>query len=97
MIHFCEITTKNIWSIISLSVFDEQKDFVATNLESLAEAYAYRNEGSFAWPLAIYDDETPLGFLTFCYGHSGPEDPPIAHGNYCLIRLMFDKTQQGKG
>lgn len=97
MIQFHEITSQNVWKIATLSVFEEQKDFVATNFESLAEAYAYRNEGSFAWPLAIYDNETPVGFLMFGYGNSDPEDPPIAKGNYCLVRLMLDKTQQGKG
>ena len=97
MIRFCEITSENVWKIISLSVFEEQKDFVATNLESLAEAYAYRNEGSFAWPLAIYDNDIPIGFLMFGYSDTDPEDPPIAKNNYCLVRLMLDKAQQGKG
>jgi len=46
MIRFEEITNKNIWKVCMLEPFEEQKDFVAENIQSLAEAYATRNEGS---------------------------------------------------
>ena len=42
--------------------FEEQKDFVAENIQSLAEAYATRNRGGNALPLAVYNDETLVGF-----------------------------------
>ena len=54
MIHFEEITNANIWKVCMLEPFDEQKDFVAENIQSLAEAYATRNEGNNALPLAVY-------------------------------------------
>ena len=41
MIRFEEITNKNIWKVCSLEPFDEQKDFVAENIQSLAEAYVW--------------------------------------------------------
>ena len=56
MIHFEEITNTNIWKVCALEPFDEQKDFVAENIQSLAEAYATRNEGGNALPLAVYND-----------------------------------------
>ena len=43
MIRFEEITNKNIWKVCMLEPFDEQKDYVAENMQSLAEAYATRN------------------------------------------------------
>ena len=44
MINFKEITNTNIWKVCTLEPFEEQKDFVAENIQSLAEAYATRNE-----------------------------------------------------
>lgn len=40
MINFKEITNANIWKVCTLEPFEEQKDFVAENIQSLAEAYA---------------------------------------------------------
>ena len=53
MIRFEEITNKNIWKVCTLEPFEDQKDFVAENIQSLAEAYATRNEGNNAMPLAV--------------------------------------------
>jgi hypothetical protein len=55
MIRFEEITNKNIWKVCTLEPFDDQKDYVADNIQSLAEAYATRNEGNNALPLAVYN------------------------------------------
>ena len=44
MIILQEITNANIWKVCSLELFDEQKDFVAENIQSLAEAYATRSQ-----------------------------------------------------
>ena len=60
MINFKEITNANIWKVCTLEPFEEQKDFVAENIQSLAEAYATRNEGGNALPLAVYNDESEL-------------------------------------
>ena len=56
MIRFEEITNKNIWKVCALEPFENQKEFVAENINSLAEAYATRNEGNNALPLAVYND-----------------------------------------
>ena len=63
MIRFEEITNKNIWKVCMLEPFDEQKDYVAENMQSLAEAYATRNEGNNALPLAVYNDDELIGFV----------------------------------
>jgi len=35
MIRFEEITNQNIWKVCALKPFEEQKDFVAENIQSL--------------------------------------------------------------
>lgn len=98
MIHFEEITNQNVAAVLSLSVSEDQKSFVADNAVSLAEAYATRNEGNFALPRAIYDGETLVGFLMLGYGTLGDaSEPELFRDNFLLWRLMFDKKFQGKG
>lgn len=63
MIRFEEITNKNIWKVCALEPFEQQKDFVAENIQSLAEAFATRNEGHNALPLAVYHDDELIGFV----------------------------------
>ena len=87
-----EITVDNWWQIADLSVKDEQKNLVASNLRSLAEAkYGFPGERADLKmvPLAIYDDEEPVGFLMYNVGPS--ED------RYYVMRLMIDQRYQGKG
>ena len=98
MIRLKEITNKNIWKVCALEPFDEQKDFVAENIQSLAEAYATRNEGNNALPLAVYQDDELIGFVMIGKGTVGnEEESDLIKENYCLWRLMIDKKFQGKG
>ncbi|MBO7673682.1 MAG: GNAT family N-acetyltransferase [Atopobiaceae bacterium] len=98
MIRFDEITNKNIWTVCALEPFEEQKDFVAENLQSLAEAYATRNEGNNALPLAVYNDDVLIGFVMIGKGTVGNEDESdLIKENYCLWRLMIDKHHQRQG
>ena len=98
MINFKEITNANIWKVCTLEPFEEQKDFVAENIQSLAEAYATRNEGGNALPLAVYNAETLVGFIMIGKGTVGNEkESELIKKNYSLWRLMIDKKYQGKG
>lgn len=98
MIRFEEITNKNIWKVCTLEPFEDQKDFVAENIQSLAEAYATRNEGNNALPLAVYDDDELIGFVMIGKGTVGnEEESDLIKENYCLWRLMVDKKFQHKG
>ena len=97
MIRFDEITNKNIWKVCTLAPFEEQKDFVAENIQSLAEAYATRNEGNNALPLAVYNDDTLIGFVMIGKGTVGNEDESdLIKENYSLWRLGIDKKFQGQ-
>ena len=59
-----------------LRVYDEQKSFVAENVQSLAEAYATRNEGNVAMPFAVYDDERLIGFVMLGYNRRDDAEAP---------------------
>ncbi len=99
MLRLEKLTKRNVWKVMRLSVTKEQDDFVATNMQSVIEAYIERDEGGYAFPFALYDGDVPVGFLMIGYGaDSADDDPPsVAEGNYCLWRLMIDKNYQGRG
>jgi len=98
MIQIRKIDSSNIWKAIKLSVSDDQRDFVATNTESILEAYVTITSGNLALPFAVYNDNTMIGFVMFGYGTIGDEDEPsVAEGNYTIWRFMIDKKYQGKG
>ena len=68
-----------------LHVAPAQEQFVADNPRSLATA-AYNQ---YAWPRAIYADETPVGFVML---YDDPHQP-----EYFLWRLMVDQRYQRLG
>lgn len=80
-----EITKDNWKQCISLKVAPNQQNFVASNLYSLAES---RFEPD-CMPLAIYHDETMVGFTL--YGRDSSD------GSYWIARLMVDQQYQGRG
>ena len=93
-----KVTAENIWKITQLTVAEGQKDFVASNTESLLEAYLAVVSGNIAVPFGIYNDDHLVGFVMFGYGKTGDEDEPdVAAGNYCLWRFMIDKDWQRQG
>jgi diamine N-acetyltransferase len=69
-------------TICELSVTEYQRQFVAPNAVSIAQAYFSR----LAWFRAIYADETPVGFVML---HDEPERP-----EYYLWRFMIDQRYQ---
>lgn len=100
-----KITYKNYIKVIwGLKVSKKQKNFVASNMCSLAEAYVATTNGGIALPFAIYKGKKPIGFLMIGYGANEDdfegEDPAfieMAKKSYCLWRFMIDKRYQGKG
>lgn len=99
MIKLEKITGKNVWDILKLRVFENQKTFVAGNDISIIEAYTTISGNGYAFPFGIYEDDTPIGFLMIGFDTDDYwEDAPfIAKGNYNLWRLMIDKNFQNKG
>jgi diamine N-acetyltransferase len=80
-----EITPQNFEEIISLKVSESQKNFVASNLYSLAEACVFHNHR----PLAIYAGETLAGFLMYTYVEE--------RAQHWIFRLMIAETHQRRG
>ena len=92
-----KIDKTNIWEIVKLSVREDQRDFVASNTESILEAYAAVSRGDFAMPFGLYENGAAVGFVMFGYDVIDEDDPPSAKENYSIWRLMIDKEQQGHG
>lgn len=68
---------------IKLKVREDQKNFVASNVGSIAQSKFYPH-----WqPKGIYLDETMIGFIMF-----GPGEDEVT-----IIRFMIDQEYQGNG
>lgn len=91
-VHLRKITKDNFKECLALNVQDSQKNLVATNAKSLAQAYVDFN----LFPLAIYD-------AAAC-GYEKPEVPMVGFTMYevvagigFIMRLMIDEKHQGQG
>ena len=95
MITLRPITMENVWDIYSLKA---DKKLVATNAESLAEAYAFLNEfgPDLLLVRGIYKDELAVGFLMVDLGTSDMFDNN-GEPYFLLWRLMIDENHQNKG
>lgn len=99
MLHLQPIDSQNVEAILALSVREDQRDFVASNTDSIIEAYIAITHNGHAFPFGIFDSDTPVGFLMIGYDVDDcwEDAPAIARGNYNLWRLMIDQKHQGKG
>jgi diamine N-acetyltransferase len=81
-----EVTKETLRDITRLRVSPEQERFVATNAESIAEAYF---SPEVAWFRAVYAGDTPVGFLML--------EDNAAEERYYLWRFMIDARYQKRG
>ncbi|OGC95381.1 MAG: hypothetical protein A2W25_10405 [candidate division Zixibacteria bacterium RBG_16_53_22] len=79
------ITMGNFRECLALKLEPGQKNFVASNLYSLAEAKA----DGISVPPAVYSGETMVGFVMYWYD----EENKYGH----IERLMMDRRHQRKG
>lgn len=86
-----EVTAENVNAILRLSVKEPQKQLVASNAVSIAQAHFHPE----AWFRAIYADETPVGFVMLYDSHLGEHLPQNDY--YEVWRFMIDGRYQGKG
>ena len=79
------ITRDNLWAVVELKLHPGQEEFVADNIDSIANAYV---EPTFV-PLAVYAGDELVGFAMYGqHPHTGA---------WWVIRLMIDREHQGKG
>jgi diamine N-acetyltransferase len=92
------IDSSNYSEAIELSVAPDQQQFVASNVQSLADAYVWREA---AEPYAVYSDDEMVGFaLLFPLADGGDDDSipePGTERGCILVRLMIDDRFQGRG
>jgi len=79
------ITKETVRDVIRLDVTEDQKQFVAPNSVSIAQAH-FEPKG---WFRAVYAGDEPVGFVMV---YEDPDKP-----EYYLWRFMIDHRHQGKG
>lgn len=84
-----QVTRQTVRAVCKLDAGDGATQ-VAPNAVSMAEASFYGE----AWFRAIYDDETPVGFVML-YDPTLSDHPEEPH--FFLWRLMIDQAHQRKG
>lgn len=97
-LHLVKADEENFWALLDLKVSKEQRDFVASNAISLAQAYDTHAEGKFAEAFGIWDGDIPVGFAMI--GHNSEDYEGIAEvysHSYCLWRFMIDERYQRRG
>ena len=101
-----DILSEEMPTCIALEVHPEQRNYVADNATSLAQAYdenknhAETGEGAIAVPYAVYENDQMVGFAM--YGYFFPYiDEEDAYDNhnpvYFFWRLFIDKNHQRRG
>ncbi len=90
-----EVTRASFRAVLALDVAPEQRRLVATNAESIAQAYFEKG----AWFRAIEAHGTPVGFVMLfdptTPGAIGEEE--FQKGDIWLWRLMIDHRHQRQG
>jgi len=79
------IDRDNFRECIGLDVYPEQKEFVGSNVVSIAESKVYPHRV----PLAMYNDDELVGFVMH-----GRDPEKLRHW---IVRLMIDRAFQGRG
>ena len=93
-----KVNDNNFIDLMELDVAESQKNYVASNTVSMAQAYATLASGKFVQCFGIYDGDTAVGFAMI--GHRSEEYEGMAEiyrHSYYLWRFMIDQRYQGKG
>ena len=88
------VTRETLWPLINLSVRDDQRDLVSSNMKTLAEA-PYE-PGAIVW--GLWDGDDPVGLMAMV-DPSGVRlhGPFVIPDAAYLWRLMVAADRQGKG
>lgn len=86
MIYIEKVNKKTFFPVIDMKVSQEQEQFVASNIMSLAQAWLYHEN---ARPLVIMNDDEPVGFMMLDWDE---KEKTVG-----IWRMMIDIKHQGKG
>ncbi|HPT79358.1 MAG TPA: GNAT family N-acetyltransferase [Candidatus Atribacteria bacterium] len=96
MITLEQITWDNWEACIRLRVKEEQEEFIASNMYSLAQSYvALLNDELPPMTYAICNDGDVIGFVMMY--HDTADESEYDEESYGICRFMIDKDHQGKG
>ena len=87
------VTKENWLALIKLQVREDQRQFVASNVFSIAQAQ-FGDDFEGHWdlhPFGIFDGDEPVGFLMYGLNLEHPKQQAF------IQRLMVDEKFQGKG
>lgn len=98
-VHLEKLTWDTVDDVLKLKVSKEQKEFVATNRDSMIDAYFALTEEKFpVYTFGIYLEKKPVGFLMIGYDVPWAEQYyNLPRGYYYIWRFMIDKRYQGNG
>jgi diamine N-acetyltransferase len=92
------VDESNYRACIDLAVDSSQEGFVASNVQSLADAYVWRDA---AEPYAVIADDEVVGFALLYPLVAGEPTYPLPADaevrGLVLVRLMVDARRQGRG
>ena len=92
-----KVDSDNCFDLADLSIKEDQTDFLAPNVESMALAFGTLNEGKYVEAFGIYDGDIPVGFAMIGHNSFDFEGcPDIYKHSYYLWRFMIDKEYQGQ-
>ncbi len=94
-----KLTWDTVDDVLKLRVSKEQKEFVASNRDSMIDAYfALTEEAISVYTFGIYLGKKPVGFLMIGYDVPWAEQYyGLPGGWYYIWRFMIDKRYQGRG
>ena len=87
------INDSNRTAVLTLSVLPEQKQFVGTVRDALADAQRYPHANP--WYRAIYAGDVPVGFVMISW--NVVPDPPRIVGPWFLWKFLIDSRYQRRG
>jgi len=103
MVELRKISIVNIFAALrcmKLKVSPDQESFVASNRDSLVQAFGLNRrligKGSKAVPYAIYANGEMVGFIMYGF-FTKKFDAKRGEDHYYFWRFMIDKNHQGKG
>ena len=97
MIHLEAITWDNLPAIQNLTIPKAQQAFVQTISTFLAQSYVNLKSGFQDESLAVYDDDTLIGYAKLVFVPKGEEVYDMPTDSFMIDALIIDQAHQGKG